>query len=244
MADIFAGYPGGKNGSGTYQKIINLMPPHYTYVEAFLGGGAIMRAKKPAQINIGIDADRAVVQRWRLDPPAGVSHLSVLQADAVGWLDDQRADLDQSALVYCDPPYLMSTRASQRKFYEVEMAEEHEHQALLDVLLGLRCMVMISGYWSELYAERLAGWRVYTYKAMTRGGRLADEYVWMNFPEPFRLHDYRYLGDTYREREVIKRQKERWLERLRKMSPKKRAAMLSALDALDPDGGNGGVVHG
>lgn len=241
MNDIFAGYPGGKNGSGTYQKIINLMPPHHTYVEAFLGGGAIMRAKRPAQVN---DADRAVVQRWRLDPPAGVSHLSVLQADAVGWLDDQRADLDQSALVYCDPPYLMSTRSSQRKFYEVEMAEEHEHKALLNVLLGLRCMVMLSGYWSELYAEMLAGWRVYTYKAMTRGGRLADEYVWMNFAAPVMLHDYQYLGETYREREVIKRQKARWLARLQRMSPAKRAALLSAIAELDPAGGNGEVVHG
>jgi hypothetical protein len=36
--------------------------------------------------------------------------------------------------------------------------------------------------------------------------------VWMNFPEPAELHDYRFLGEDYRERQDIKRQRERWLK--------------------------------
>ena len=38
-ASIFDNYPGSKGGSGTYQKLINLMPPHREYVELYLGGG-------------------------------------------------------------------------------------------------------------------------------------------------------------------------------------------------------------
>jgi DNA adenine methylase len=50
-------YPGGKNGAGVYQTIINLMPPHDVYIEPFLGGGAIMRQKRPALLNIGLDLE-------------------------------------------------------------------------------------------------------------------------------------------------------------------------------------------
>jgi hypothetical protein len=48
-------YPGGKAGDGVYQRLINLMPPHRVYIEPFLGGGAIMRLKRPAELNIGVD---------------------------------------------------------------------------------------------------------------------------------------------------------------------------------------------
>ena len=48
-------YPGGKGL--LYQKFINLMPLHEVYIETHLGGGAIMRNKRPARRNIGIDID-------------------------------------------------------------------------------------------------------------------------------------------------------------------------------------------
>ena len=50
-------YFGSKATSGLCQAIIALMPPHDTYIESHLGGGAIMRRKPPAQRNIGIDLD-------------------------------------------------------------------------------------------------------------------------------------------------------------------------------------------
>jgi DNA adenine methylase len=56
-------YPGGKNGAGVYQTIINLIPPHPVYIEPFLGGGAILRLKHPAALNIGIDLDAAAIAR-------------------------------------------------------------------------------------------------------------------------------------------------------------------------------------
>lgn len=37
----FETYFGGKAGSGTYQTIINQIPPHRVYIEPFVGGGAI-----------------------------------------------------------------------------------------------------------------------------------------------------------------------------------------------------------
>lgn len=37
------------------------MPPHNVYIEPFLGGGYVMKAKKPASINIGVELDRQVL---------------------------------------------------------------------------------------------------------------------------------------------------------------------------------------
>ncbi|MEL4287149.1 hypothetical protein AAEI02_19675 [Shewanella xiamenensis] len=54
-------YLGGKNGSGVYQAIINLLPPHDTYIEGFLGTGAVMKRKAPALRNIGLDLNKACI---------------------------------------------------------------------------------------------------------------------------------------------------------------------------------------
>ena len=53
-------YPGGKGG--VFQRLINLMPSHEVYIETHLGGGAIMRNKRPALRNIGIEIDPKVIR--------------------------------------------------------------------------------------------------------------------------------------------------------------------------------------
>ena len=133
-------------------------------------------------------------------------------------------------LVYCDPPYLHSTRASNAR-YEYELIDL-EHRRLLRVLRSLKCNVMISGYSSALYAKELKGWNATAFQAATRGAPAA-EWVWYNFDRPVRLHDYRFLGDDFREREKIKRQQKRWSTKLKKMPLLQRQALLSVLAEID-----------
>lgn len=225
-----ASYPGGKAGDGVYQKIINLMPPHRVYVEPFLGGGAIMRLKKPAARSTGIDADGDVVRMWQgvIIPP----NLTVLQGDSFEWLADGGNVVDgDSTMIYCDPPYLLFTRLQHRSIYRCELSDA-DHVRLLSILRGLPCMVMISGYWSELYATTLHDWRSVSFQARTRGGGMATEWVWMNFPEPLELHDYSFLGNDFRERERIKRKSLRWKRRLLGMPVLERHAMMNAISQL------------
>lgn len=240
-ADVMR-YPGGKAGSGVYQRIISQMPPHEYYVEPFLGGGAVMRHKRPARFNLGIDLDGAVVQRaanlaragewisWPYKDLAGYPANAVSwewhQLDAVDWL--KRWKPPASTVVYCDPPYPMSTRSSQRRMYRYEL-EDERHQELLRVLVRLPALVMVSGYSCELYDLALSSWRVVKYRTMTRGGRMVDECLWCNFPEPVELHDYRYLGRDFRERERIRRKQARWVARLSAMTVLERRAVESAL---------------
>lgn len=229
-------YPGGKNGSGVFQKIINQMPPHRVYVEGFLGGGAIMRMKRPAAIaSIGIDADGDVISSWRsASIPSKPPNLTVLQADAIEWLASNASLGDMmlgTTLVYLDPPYLMSVRSSPRRIYRCELTEA-DHVRLLGVIKGLTCMVIISGYRSELYERELKGWRVETFQTTNRGGGLVTEYLWLNFPKPLELHDYRYLGQNFRERERIKRKKARWVKRLTGMDSLERYALMEVIGEL------------
>ena len=61
-------YFGSKATSGLCQPIIAMMPPHDTYIETHLGGGAIMKRKPPALNNIGIDLDSRSLDDFACDP--------------------------------------------------------------------------------------------------------------------------------------------------------------------------------
>lgn len=234
-------YNGGKAQPGAYHTIINQIPAHSTFIECFLGNGAITRFKRPADTTIGIEADGSVLQTyWRGDEVPG---LQLVHANALDWL--RSYSWTGGEFVYADPPYLFEVRSGgQASLYPYEFGEQIQHQALLDLLRCLPCPVMLSGYWSQLYADELRGWRTLTYQAVKRSGALATEWLWMNYPEPEQLHDYRYLGKDFRERERIKKLKARWIRRLQVMPTLQRQALMAALqEARDPTPSNGDVVE-
>jgi hypothetical protein len=219
-------YDGGKGGAGVYQWIINQIPPHRRYIDLFLGNSAVLRHKRPALLNIGIEINRRVIDEyWR-----GVPGVTILPGDALERLS--RLDCRSDDFVYADPPYLMETRSDQRQLYAFEFAEREQHITLLTALSALPCMIAISGYWSELYATELADWRTSTFQTVNHAGKPATEWLWMNYPKPLELHDYRYLGRDFRERERIKRKKWRWTERLRSMPDLERYALMEAIEGL------------
>ena len=65
---------GSKATSGLCQPIIALMPPHDTYIETHLGGGAIMQRKPAARHSIGIDRDARALERFACDYPVEKIH--------------------------------------------------------------------------------------------------------------------------------------------------------------------------
>lgn len=88
-------------------------------------------------------------------------------------------------LHYVDPPYLAETRKACDRGYAHEMAAPAEHEALLDFVLTLKGQVLLSGYASALYEDRLKGWG----RVILKGGRDQNndrrgEVVWMNFEPP------------------------------------------------------------
>lgn len=208
-------YDGGK---GTcYAQLINLMPPHEVYVETHLGGGAVMRNKKPASRQIGIERDAKVIAATK-DVFSGICE--VVHGDAIEWL--QAESLTPETLVYVDPPYHPDTRRRARVYrhdYDVG-----DHEKLLTVLKDLTCKVLISGYDNPLYANQLADWERHQFQMRTRTG-MRTETVWFNFKRPLVPHDHRHLGGNFREREVIRRRQGRLRERLGKLSLAEKTAL-------------------
>jgi DNA adenine methylase len=265
-------YNGGKGGAGVYQKIINTMPKHRLYIETHLGGGSIMRHKKMAVANIGIDIDTAVLKSFRSridknDDSRGTSYIamsghiaenddkdrhhsskkamlasidtsrdtiSLINANCIDVLQTMQFKGDE--LVYADPPYLFETRKSKRPLYRHEYTYE-DHVELLNVLASLPCFVMISGYRSSLYMDMLQGWHYQEFTAQTRRGP-AKESLWCNFdPDEHVKHDVQFIGENFRERERIKRKKERWLKNLENMPRDERDVILrSIIDKYDVGG--------
>ena len=231
-----AHYEGGKGQDGVYQKIINQLPPHDVYIEGCLGGGAVMKMKRPARISYGVELNPEIVEEWqRVNFPS----LRLICGGVVKFLAG--FSWSGSEVVYLDPPYLGSTRSQKGKLYKYEMMTEDEHRELLGIVKLIPARVIISGYWSPLYAEMLAGWRTMSFSAVKRSGELAEEWLWMNYPAPLELHDYRYLGANFRERERLKRQRERWEQKLRKMSPLQCQAMMAGLETVRAERSNLGI---
>jgi DNA adenine methylase len=77
-------WPGGKDGAGVVQRLVNEIPPHDVFVSAFLGDCAVMRTIRPAVQSIGIDLDRENVGRWA--DANQVSGREFFCCDAVEWL--------------------------------------------------------------------------------------------------------------------------------------------------------------
>jgi hypothetical protein len=219
-----ASYFGSKATSGLCQPIIALMPPHDTYIETHLGGGAIMKRKPPALHNIGIDLDARALARFACDYPVekihGCAHRFLAEYPFAG-----------RELLYCDPPYLKHTRSSGRR-YRFDY-EERDHIELLALLKRLPCQVILSGYPSALYDERLGDWQTLELQVMNQAG-VRTEKLWLNFT-PERLFWAGYAGRNFTDRQRIKRKAESWARRYQAMPRAERLAVLAGLMAVEAE---------
>jgi DNA adenine methylase len=88
-------------------------------------------------------------------------------------------------LFYLDPPYLPETKTA-GVFGPLEMTPE-QHAELLDAVTQVRGKVMLSGYPSRLYDDRLAGWHRHEFRLPNQAAagalkRNMTEVLWCNFP--------------------------------------------------------------
>ena len=214
------GYLGAKSASGAYQAIVATMPPHDTYIETHLGSGAVMRAKPPAPVSIGIDLDRRAIAAFEAPYPVQVRVADCV--DVLGAFDFARAG---RTLIYADPPYVLATRSSRAR-YRFDYGDD-DHRRLVAVLRAVPAAVILSGYPSALYDELVGDWRSIRFQAMTRGGPRTEQ-LWFNFP-PGEVAWSSFAGRDFTDRQRIKRKAARWAANYRRLAPGERLAVLAAL---------------
>lgn len=108
-------------------------------------------AKRLKQVQIECDPAVAVIQRYGRNP---------------------------QSLIYCDPPYVHSTRVTSDN-YDYEMSDA-EHQELAEVLNSVDAMCLVSGYDCELYRQLYKGWEVIEWSTLINSARTAKECLWIS----------------------------------------------------------------
>ena len=109
--------------------------------------------------------------------------------------------------------------------------EEQDHVELLELLKGLPCQVMLSGYPSALYDGLLEGWRSLEVQVMNQGG-VRTEKLWFNFTVD-RVHWASYAGKNFTHRQQIKRKSANWARRYEALPQAQRLAVLAAMMAVE-----------
>ncbi len=202
-AKPYQSYFGGKGSSGTFQTIINVIRPHNVYIEPYLGNGSIFSNKRKSEYSYLNDISKGVCEKWHeiLESKCNLRNL-----DAMEYLKILKfRTCFQTTCLYLDPPYPIETRKSRHR-YEHEMTAI-QHLELLRYIQELKCDVLISTYPNEMYANELKDWYLIEFESVTRSGKKAIEHLYLNYnPEEItELHDYRYYGKNFRDRERIKR---------------------------------------
>ncbi len=223
-------FVGGKGGMGVPQRLINQIPPHEVLIEPFAGEAVIACTMRPASEIILVDK----VRQPGLAIPATHRRVTTfLQGDGISYLRERK--YSGKEFVYADPPYLLSARAARGKHYYEHDWQDAMHRRFLAVAVAINARVMISGYRSPMYDDALAEWRRIEFQVRTRGGGWATEVIWMNYPEPTELHDYRFVGENFRERQRLRKKIRRAVLDLLSMPVIERRALFHELRAAMAD---------
>ncbi len=216
-------FVGGKGQQGVFHRIINQIPPCRVLIEPFAGEAIISRTIRQPETILLVDR----VRQPGLDLSCMRPTVNFLLGDGIAFLAGYK--YTGKEFVYLDPPYLLRARAARGREYYANELSDSDHARLLKIAKSINARVMISGYHSPLYDEALAEWRLIEFWAITRSGKKALECLWMNYPQPSTLQDYRFLGESWRERWNLKRKIRRACADLLSMPTLQRAAFFEAL---------------
>lgn len=153
-----------------------------TIVRSFMGFGSAAATKRPTGFRANSNRSGTTpAHDWANYPEAFRAIVDRLQGvtienrDAMSVMEQH--DTEQT-LFYVDPPYVAASRDGGSDYLH-EM-NDADHEALAEFLSGLRGMVIVSGYHSELYDRLFSGWAREERQAFADGARPRVEVLWFN----------------------------------------------------------------
>lgn len=152
------------------------------YIRLNQGHGYRTNGEKVGWKNDVNGRERAyAVREWNILPEKimmAAGRLKEAQIEHMDAIELVRRFNREDVLVYCDPPYMLSTRHG--KQYKCEM-DNAEHERLLDTLIGHTGPAIISGYDNSLYQQKLKQWHREETTIRSQVGTKKKEIIWMNF---------------------------------------------------------------
>lgn len=172
--DAFSAVP-----ESSFEKAVNF------YIRLNMGHGFRTNGEKVGWKNDVQGRERAYAAReWCILPDRILQAAERLRGVQIECMDAvkliQRFN-NPKVLIYCDPPYVLSTRHG--KQYRCEM-DNDQHEQLLDALMAHAGPVVLSGYDNNLYDDMLQGWHREETISYSQVCSKKKEILWMNF-EPY-----------------------------------------------------------
>lgn len=226
-------YRGNKAVSGLFQFIINRVPECTTIIEAFAGSGAITHKLLMPLITVKNnftvrtvlnDCDRSVCNALHCKFPGTTVITNYTAAQLLLNLLPGTTDM----FIYCDPPYKLSTRGSERRIYKHEMTDE-DHIEFLTLATTGKFNCMISHYECSLYDQMLKGWNKEKFKVCYHG-KVKEECIYYNYSKPEKLLSYQYVGADCWDRQRVTRKINRLVKKLTELPALERNAVLSRVN--------------
>lgn len=221
-------YPGAKNNSGLAEWIINNIPFHERYIEPFAGSAQVYFKKRLAEKSVLQDINVEVCQHLYNTVQDGGTFIACRPYTSL-----ERYTLCRNDFIYFDPPYPAKARRSGAACYKHEMLADDEHVQLLTTIQDLDANIMISTSPNELYDIMLSAWRKKTFETIGRRGP-RTEVIYMNYPEPLLLHDYRYLGDDYKQRQCMTRKRQKFANKFKALPPHQQHMLMQEMIKANP----------
>jgi site-specific DNA-adenine methylase len=216
-----ANYVGNKGGQGIKEQLFNFVPKSERYFSLFYGMGGFENLPEFKKVNWVISEKNQEMQLLA----AASGHVTFADYRSLV----ERYDFTSGDFIFCDPPYLHSTRRNGRSYYKFEF-DRVDHAEFLDYIRSCSGKVLITHPMCAIYDNYLKGWYKHEFRYMSRQGWFRD-CIWTNFIPGFaELHTYNYLGQCRTERQQIKRRRANFVSRFNSLPFHQKMAIFKELN--------------